>query len=62
MSLEEIRNIPVESITPNRFQPRVDFQEDSLKDLAASIQSVGLIHPISVRATDATGRHEHIAG
>lgn len=62
MSLEEIHHLPVDNITPNRFQPRVSFQEDSLKDLAASIQSVGLIHPISVRAPDAHGRYEIIAG
>lgn len=45
----EIRQIPVESIRPNPYQPRKDFDKKSLEELSQSIKSFGLIQPISVR-------------
>ncbi len=41
--------IPVSKIEPNPYQPRRDFEESQLIDLAESIQSEGLIQPIVVR-------------
>jgi len=41
--------IPIDSIEINPFQPRKSFQESELTDLANSIQSLGLIQPITVR-------------
>ena len=41
--------IPVSKIEPNPYQPRRDFDESQLNDLAESIQSEGLIQPIVVR-------------
>lgn len=41
--------IPLTSIEVNPFQPRVDFDEDALKELADSIAVHGLIQPITVR-------------
>jgi ParB family chromosome partitioning protein len=41
--------IPVESISPNPRQPRQDFDEDALAELAYSIKEIGLLQPIVVR-------------
>ncbi|NGO71070.1 ParB/RepB/Spo0J family partition protein [Streptomyces sp. SB3404] len=43
--------VPVGAITPNRRQPRDDFNEDALAELVTSIQEVGLLQPIVVRQT-----------
>ncbi|MCF6461576.1 nucleoid occlusion protein [Clostridium sp. Cult3] len=45
----EIKYIPIESIRPNPYQPRKDFNKKSLEELSQSIKSFGLIQPISVR-------------
>ncbi len=42
-------NIPLEDIEVNPFQPRVDFDEERLKELADSIKIHGVIQPITVR-------------
>lgn len=42
--------IPVSSIVPNPFQPRREFSEEELADLAASMKENGLLQPIVVRA------------
>jgi ParB family chromosome partitioning protein len=48
-------------LAPNRFQPRVQFDEEALKELVASIREKGVLAPILVRnAKD--GRYEIIAG
>ncbi len=39
----------MDQIQPCSFQPRKDFDEDALKDLAASIQSQGIVQPLVVR-------------
>jgi ParB family chromosome partitioning protein len=41
--------IPISSVVPNPHQPRQEFDEAALKDLAASITSCGIIQPIIVR-------------
>jgi ParB family transcriptional regulator, chromosome partitioning protein len=43
------RSVPVGSVHPNPFQPRREFKEDELADLAASIRENGLLQPIVVR-------------
>ncbi|HHV38373.1 MAG TPA: nucleoid occlusion protein [Tepidimicrobium sp.] len=45
----EIKQIPLEAIRPNPYQPRKDFDKKSLEELSQSIKSFGLIQPISVR-------------
>lgn len=42
--------IPLNNIEVNPFQPRVEFNEDALKDLAKSISIHGVIQPVTVRA------------
>ena len=44
-----IANIPIELIETNPFQPRDQFEEDSLKELSHSIKEQGIIQPITVR-------------
>jgi len=44
-----LRNLPVDSIVPNKNQPRKVFSEDSLEALASSIRVSGLLQPVVVR-------------
>lgn len=44
-----VLNIPVDHIRPNPHQPRTDFKEEALEQLASSIKKHGLIQPITVR-------------
>ncbi|MCX6702427.1 MAG: ParB/RepB/Spo0J family partition protein [Candidatus Wolfebacteria bacterium] len=47
-SQEAVFQIEVEKIKPNPLQPRKEFDEDSLKELAASIREHGIIQPLIV--------------
>ncbi len=47
---EEIRPLPVGRIAPNPYQPRREFSQESIAELARSISEHGLLHPIVVRA------------
>ena len=53
--------LSVESIAPNPRQPRQDFAEESMDELRASIQEVGLLQPIVVRETG-HGTYELVMG
>jgi ParB family chromosome partitioning protein len=46
----ELRLVPVARIAPNARQPRQDFDEQAIEELAASIREVGLLQPVVVRA------------
>ena len=52
--------LPVSKVEPNPFQPRREFEESQLHDLAESIRSEGLIQPIVVREVE--GRYQLVAG
>ena len=41
--------LPLEKVEVNPFQPRTNFNEESIEDLAKSIQALGVIQPITVR-------------
>lgn len=58
---EQIRELPVDDIRPNAFQPRIRFNDRDLAELAASIRIAGLMQPIIVRPLDG-GLFELIAG
>ncbi len=45
----DVLRIPVDLIEPNPFQPRMNFDQDALQELADSIRTFGLIQPITVR-------------
>lgn len=47
--LGSISNIPLSSIETNPFQPRTEFEEIALQELAQSIKEHGIIQPITVR-------------
>ncbi|MDQ2865536.1 MAG: ParB/RepB/Spo0J family partition protein [Candidatus Eremiobacteraeota bacterium] len=46
---EALRDIPIDRITPNPFQPRKSFDASSLEDLRSSIAEYGVLVPIIVR-------------
>lgn len=45
----DIFRIPVDMVEPNPYQPRMTFEQEALEELAASIRTLGLIQPITVR-------------
>ena len=47
-----ILEIDIKSIEVNPFQPRTNFSEESIKELASSIKELGIIQPITVRKID----------
>ena len=53
--------LPLDSISPNPYQPRTVFDEESLDTLAESIREVGLLQPVVVRAAE-EGRYVLVAG
>jgi ParB family chromosome partitioning protein len=53
--------IAIGAITPNPRQPRQNFDEDALEELAASIREVGLLQPVVVRKV-MPGRFELVMG
>ena len=64
--LEDLNNRPaflicgIEELSPNRFQPRKDFNDHDQKQLVSSIKKSGIIQPIIVRKSGAG--YEIIAG
>ena len=57
----DILRIPVDMIEPNPYQPRMNFNQEALEELADSIRTLGLIQPITVRKT-VSGRYQIISG
>ena len=58
----KIIDIDIESIEPNKNQPRRNFYEDSLHELAESFKHFGLLQPIIVRKINEEDRYEIIVG
>ena len=56
-----VQSVPVASILPNPLQPRKEFSENELEELASSIRENGLLQPPLVRPAGA-GRYELVAG
>lgn len=61
-NIEQVVNINIDKIKPNRHQPRTVFNEEKLKELAESIKEKGLIEPVLVVRSVAPGEYELIAG
>lgn len=55
-----IQNVNIDYIIPNRFQPRLSFDEKSLNELASSIKEHGIIQPLVLRRLG--DKYEIIAG
>ena len=58
---ESLHRLPVDLIQRGRYQPRREFDADSLRELAESISAQGVIQPVIVRPVE-NGRYELIAG
>ena len=56
-----LNEIPIEQIEPNPEQPRREFDETAMQELANSIQTMGIIAPITLRQV-AADRYQIIAG
>ncbi|MBW7847664.1 MAG: ParB/RepB/Spo0J family partition protein [Bacteroidales bacterium] len=56
-----IAEIELDKITANPFQPRSEFDDMALRELAASIQSQGVIQPVTVRKVD-VDKYQLISG
>ncbi len=56
-----IKNIPLEQIAPNPYQPRKEFSASALEELSASIREYGVLQPINVRKIGDSG-YELVSG
>ena len=56
-----IHEIELSQIVPNPDQPRREFDQEALEELASSIRELGIIQPISLRQVDG-GNYQIIAG
>jgi ParB family chromosome partitioning protein len=62
---EGLLNIPVDLLQRGQYQPRVDMRQDTLEELAKSINAQGVVQPIVARPLKKTGntqRYEIVAG
>lgn len=59
--IEVNKNISIDSIESNPFQPRTSFDEQSLEELALSIKKLGIVQPLTVRESG-DGKYQLIAG
>jgi ParB family chromosome partitioning protein len=65
--VDAIREVPrdflaIDLLIPNPNQPRRDFAEDAMRDLADSIRQKGVIQPLIVRQAVVPGKYEIVAG
>ncbi|MGI9103238.1 MAG: ParB/RepB/Spo0J family partition protein [Terriglobales bacterium] len=58
---ERVHEIPLEEIERSPYQPRRKWNEEALKELAASIQEQGVLQPIVVRYISESRKHPHPA-
>ena len=58
---EEMVEIDIDLIDPNSFQPRTNFNEEKLEELAQSIKTNGVIQPLLVRRIN-NDRYQLVAG
>jgi ParB family transcriptional regulator, chromosome partitioning protein len=56
-----VTDLRIDSLLPNRYQPRRHFSEETLAELSRSLLEVGVIQPLIVRPL-ADGRYEIVAG
>lgn len=57
---KQIQDLELDKIVPNRYQPRREFSDDSIKELAETLDKDGLLQPIVVREDG--DQYEIIAG
>ena len=56
-----VSEIPIGQIVPNPWQPRSEFDQEALEELAASIRTLGIIQPLTLRQTG-PGTYQIISG
>lgn len=61
-SFDQVKQVPIEQIFPNPNQPRKQFEEDALKELAESISVNGILQPLLVREREGNKGFEIVAG
>jgi len=54
--------LPIHKVEPNPDQPRQDFDQEELSQLAASIAEHGIVQPLTVRSLGSSGYYQIIAG
>ncbi|NLA50389.1 MAG: ParB/RepB/Spo0J family partition protein, partial [Bacteroidales bacterium] len=59
--VEANKDIPVDLVDGNPFQPRISFDEQAMEELAVSIRKLGIVQPLTVRESG-DGRFQLIAG
>jgi len=59
---DRLLDIPIKNITPNPHQPRTEFDEVALQELAASIREHGLIQPVAVTPNGSADHFTLLAG
>jgi ParB family chromosome partitioning protein len=57
-----VREIPIDQVEPNPFQPRTRFDESALRELADSIAATGVLQPILVRRRAENDGYQLVAG
>ena len=62
--LQQTNSVSISDLTRNPYQPRQNFSEEKLNELANSIKKNGIIQPIAVRPNnkDENGKYEIVAG
>ena len=50
-----VRSLPVGHLSPNRFQPRTDFNDTGMEELAESIRQQGIVQPVVVTSSPGEG-------
>jgi len=61
MMVNKIPDLPIDSVFPDPDQPRKEFDEESLRELAESINEHGLVQPITVKPIE-NGKYQIITG
>jgi len=59
---ELLRDLPINEIRPNPFQPRKEFRPEDLAELEASLKANGLLQAVTVRRAPGSNGYELIAG
>lgn len=60
--MSQMAEIAIEEIIPNPEQPRTDFNQEALEELAASLRTLGVIQPITLRKRNDDGKYIIISG
>lgn len=60
--MSQMAEISISEIIPNPEQPRTDFNEEALEELAASLRALGVIQPITLRKRNDDGKYVIISG